>query len=314
MTVMGKDYYAVLGVPKDADDKAIKTAYRKLARKYHPDVNPNDPTAEAKFKEVGEAYAVLSDPTKREKYDRLGPRWEESPDFGGYQDFQNVEMDFGGLFGHLFGMGGEGFGRAKTVAARDIERSVDVSLEEIDSGTKRTLTFQTEDACSTCGGSGQVRLSSGTRTGACPQCRGTGLVLNSRKIVVSVPAGFKPGAKLRVSGGGSKGSNGRAGDLFVKINLLPHPTFKYDGESTETDVAVPFATAALGGVVSVPTPRSSGKFTVPAGTQGGQMFRLKGQGVGKSDLMVRVKISVPKALNAEQRRLLEQFAKLEVEA
>lgn len=308
---MGKDFYAVLGVSKDADEKAIKTAYRKLARKYHPDVNPNDPSAEAKFKEVGEAYAVLSDPDKRSKYDRLGSRWEESPDFGGFQDFQNVEMDFGGLFGHLFGMGGEGFGKAKVVPSRDIERSIDVTLEELDAGTKRTLSFQTEDACPTCGGSGQVRLSSGNRTGACPNCRGTGVVLNSRKIVVSVPVGFKPGAKLRVSGGGSKGSNGRAGDLFVKVNLLPHATFKFDGETTETEVAVPYTTAALGGVVSVPTPRSSGRFNVAAGTQGGQVYRLKGQGVGQTDLMVRVKISVPKTLDKEQRELLEKLAKLE---
>lgn len=320
---MARDYYQVLGVPKTADDKAIKSAFRKLARKLHPDVNPGNAKAEAEFKEVGEAYAVLSDPEKRKLYDRHGEHWEQAGQGGGFygnpDGGQQMDIDFGGLFGNLFGFGGEGFGRGQVqqIQPRDVERAIDVTLDEIDKGTVRTLTFQTEDACGTCAGQGQVRLTgSGNRVGPCPTCRGTGIVPNSRKIVVTIPAGFQDGKKLRVPGGGAKGSNGKAGDLFVLVRVSAHAIFTRKGEDTEVDVSVPFTVAALGGQVSVPTPRASGKMNVPAGTQSGQMFRLKGQGVSKlggghGDLLARVKVSVPKTLTDAQRKLIEQLAELE---
>ncbi|MBS1721458.1 MAG: J domain-containing protein [Armatimonadetes bacterium] len=318
---MSKDYYAVLGVSKSADEKTIKTAYRKLARKYHPDVNPNNPEAEAKFKEVGEAYAVLGDAEKRSKYDQFGSDWENMQGgFHGGEGFhvEGSDLDFGSIFGNLFGMGGDAFHRARQVPPRDVEKSVEVSLEEIDNGTKRSVSFQVEDACSTCSGSGQVKSTSG-RNATCPTCRGTGLVPNTRKISVSIPAGFEDGKKLRVPGGGAKGSNGRAGDLFVTVRVSSHSKFRRRGEDTEVEVEVPFTIAALGGSIAVPTPRSSGKMTVPPGTQSGQTFRLKGQGVaklsgGRGDLLAKVKITVPKDLSDRQRELLKEFAELEVKA
>lgn len=319
---MSKDYYKVLGVEKNADDKSIKSAYRKLARKYHPDVNPNNADAEAKFKEVGEAYAVLSDPEKRKKYDRFGSDFENvgfSPGQGGGDVYeQDADLDFGSIFGNIFGGfgGAESFMRARAVPPRDVERTVEVTLDEIDQGAQRTLTFQVEDACATCQGTGQVRLTTGNRQGPCPTCRGTGMVPNARKIVVKIPAGFEDGKKLRVPGGGAKGSNGKAGDLFVTVKMIPHAMFRRKGEDTEVDAQVPFSTAALGGEVSVQTPRATVKMKIPAGTQPGQIFRLSAQGIaklsgGRGDLLAKVKITVPKKLSSKQKELLTQFSELE---
>ena len=322
---MAKDYYQTLGVQRGADEKAIKTAYRKLARKHHPDVNPGNAEAEAKFKEIGEAYAVLSDPEKRKKYDMFGNDWEHADQFsragyGGGGGQQEVDIDIGSIFGNLFGFGGDNFSRGRTIPPRDIERTIDVSLDEVDKGTSRTLSFQTEDACETCGGQGQVRLTgSGNRVGPCPTCRGTGLVVKSRKIVVNIPAGFQDGKKLRVPGGGAKGSNGKSGDLYVLVRVSAHPVFKRKGDDTEVEVEVPFTTAALGGQVKIPTPRASGKVSVPAGTQSGQVLRLKGQGVsklsgGRGDLLAKVKITVPKTLSDKQKKLLKELVELEEES
>jgi DnaJ-class molecular chaperone len=318
---MSMDYYKVLGIERSADDKQIKTAYRKLARKYHPDVNPGNKEAEAKFKEIGEAYSVLSDPEKRQKYDTYGENWEQGGgfDFGQSQGSgQQVDFDLGDLFGNLFhGFGGQSHMSARpAVPPRDVERKVDVTLKEIDSGTSRTLTYQVEDACQTCSASGQVRLAGGQRSGVCPNCRGSGSVPNQRKIAVKIPAGFEDGKKLRVPGGGAKGSNGKPGDLYVAIHVLPDPKFRRVGQDTEVEVETAFATAALGGEVSVPTPRSTGTIKLPAGTQPGQVFRLKGQGVSKlggghGDLLAKVKVIVPKSLTEEQRSLIEQLGKLE---
>ncbi len=320
---MAKDYYAILGVAKNADEKAIKMAYRKLARKYHPDVNPNNSEAEAKFKEVGEAYAVLSDPEKRSKYDRFGDNFENlnfgDSGGGGFRgDFQDSDLDFGSIFGNLFGIG-ESFQKVRQVPPKDVERTIEVTLEEIDKGSQRSLTFQTEDACSTCQGSGQVRITGGRSQGPCPTCRGTGIVPTQRKITVKIPAGFADGKKLRVPGGGTKGSQGKSGDLFVLVRVTTHPKFKRKGDDTEVDVDVSFTTAALGGSVTVPTPRSSGKMKIPAGTQSGQIFRLQGLGIsklggGQGDLLARVKITVPKTLSSKQRDLLVEFQKIENES
>ena len=322
---MALDYYKVLGVSKGADEKEIKAAYRKLARKYHPDVNPNDPKAEAKFKEVSEAYEVLRDPEKRRKYDQFGPNWENlgAPQGTRYEDFQTQyggAEGFGSIFEQIFSnFGGEGpFGqiRANLIPPRDVERTVELTLEEIDKGTTRSLSYVVDDACKQCKGSGQVPLTKGAGRGTCPKCHGTGVTPTTHKVEVKFPPGIGDGKKLRVAGRGAAGSNGRAGDLYVIVREAKHPTFKRIGEDTEVEVEVPFLDAALGGEVSVPTIRGSVSMKVPAGTQSGQVFRLGGQGVtklggGRGSLRVRAKITVPKTISKEQKKLLEQLRDME---
>ena len=302
------DYYQVLGVPRGADEKEIKSAYRKLARKYHPDVNPGDKQSEAKFKEVSEAYEVLSDSEKRKLYDQYGAQWENAKhmqDQGmGDMDFGNVQFGnmggFGSIFEHLFSGGGTSGGfRMQDMEAtqpRDIEREVELSLEEIDSGTTRTLTYQTMDAQQT---RGQVAT-----------------VPTTKKVEVKIPAGIGDGKKLRVPSKGHAGVGGRAGDLYVVIRWAKHAKFKPHGENLEVDVPVSFTTAALGGEISIPTLRKSMTMKIPAGSQSGQVFRLANQGItklsgGKSDLLARLKVVVPKTLTQDQRDLIQKLAQLE---
>jgi DnaJ-class molecular chaperone len=323
---VAKDYYKVLGVGKGADEKEIKAAYRKLARKYHPDVNPNDPKAEAKFKEVSEAYEVLRDPEKRKKYDQFGAGWDQVGQGPGAPDFQThfggAGSGFESIFEQIFsGFGGEGpFGqvRMQQVPPRDVERAIDVTLEEIDKGTSRTLTYVVEDACKQCHGSGTVQLTKGSRS-ACPTCHGSAVAPTTHRVEVKIPAGIADGKKLRVPGRGAAGSNGKTGDLYVVVREVKHPQFKRVGEDTEVEVEVPYTVAALGGDVKVPTLRGSVSMKVPGGTQSGQVFRLGGQGVTKlggarGSLRVRAKISVPKSLGKEERKLLEQIAGLKEKA
>lgn len=303
---MTKDYYAVLGVGRGATDKEIKSAYRKLARKYHPDVNPNDKSAESKFKEVSEAYEVLSDPEKRKLYDQYGSNWEAVSRMGGQH---GADFDFGGgggfesIFENLFG----GFNRTggvninfedfRMAQPKDVEKEVAVTLEEIDRGTTRRLTYQVLDAVETPGGS-------------------VSTIPKTHTVEVKIPAGAKDGQRLRVPGKGSAGLRGRAGDLFVVVRWAPHSIFKPVGDRLEVEVPVRFTTAALGGEIKVPTLRGSVTMKIPAGTQSGQVFRLAGQGIskfggGRGDLMARVKIAVPKALTPEQRRLITELKQLE---
>lgn len=308
---MAKDFYAVLGVGRKADEKEIKSAYRKLARKYHPDVNPNDKSAEAKFKEVSEAYEVLGDPEKRSLYDQYGSHWEQAQGFGGGGG--QVDFGFGGggggmgfesIFEHLFSGGGGGRGSrfgvnfedVEAQQPQDIEKIIEVTLEEVDSGTKRVLTYQTMDASRT--RDGVVRTPT------------------TKKVEVKVPSGISDGKKLRVPGKGQAGANGRAGDLYVVIRIVPHPTFKVNGENLEVEVPVSYTTAALGGEIRVPTLRSTVTMKIPAGTQSGQLFRLGGQGVsklngGRNDLMAKIRITVPKSPSPREKELLSQLAELE---
>lgn len=306
---MAKDYYQLLGVPRSADEKEIKSAYRKLARKFHPDVNPGDKAAESKFKEISEAHTVLSDPEKRKLYDQYGANWE-NPGFAGAgagPGAGNVHFDMGGEgFGSLFeqifaGFGGGTGGRVRyqdmeTGQPRDVERIVEMSLEEIDRGTTRVLTYQTLDG---------VRMRDQVST-----------VPGNKKVEVKIPAGIEDGKKLRVPGKGAAGPNGRAGDLYVVIRWKEHPQFKWKEDHLEVEVDVPFTTAALGGEIRVPTLRGSVKMRVPEGTQGNQAFRLAGQGLtrlngGRGDLMAKVRISVPRRLTDDQRKLLRQLEELE---
>lgn len=303
------DFYQILGVARNADEREIKSAYRRLARKLHPDVNPGDKQAEARFKEVSEAYEVLGDSEKRKLYDQYGAQWENAKhmkDQGmGDMDFGNVHFGnmggFGSIFEQFFGGGasqGGGFRMQdmETSQPRDIEREVELSLEDIDTGCTRTLTYQTMDAQQT---RGQVAT-----------------VPTTKKVEVKIPAGIGDGKKLRVPSKGHAGVGGRAGDLYVVIRWAKHAKFKPSGENLEVEVPISFTSAALGGEISIPTLRKSVTMKIPAGSQSGQIFRLANQGIsklggGKSDLMARLKITVPKVLTDEQRDLLQKFATTE---
>lgn len=318
------DYYATLGVSRKADAKEIKAAFRKLARQYHPDVNPGDAAAEAKFKEVQAAYDVLGDEEKRALYDRYGSDWEAAAQggAGGYVgDVGGVRIDagpFGSIFDQFFGgSGGAGFttgGMFSRRAAQDVEVAAEVSLFEVESGTSRTIRYQVEDACGNCRGSGQVRTTD-QRMMYCPVCGGTGVQARNRSVTVQIPAGVEDGQRLRVSKGGSEGGDGRTGDLFVVVAVSPHPQFKRRGADLEIEIDVDYVVAALGGVVRVPTLTSSGQMNLPAGTPTGRLVRLKGKGLpgkggSRGDLLARVRVTVPDDLSDEERKLLEKIQAL----
>lgn len=307
---MPKDFYQVLGISRGAEEKDIKSAYRKLARKYHPDVNPNDKQAEAKFKEISEAYDTLGDAEKRKLYDQYGANYEQAQhfsgpggDMGGVHFGGGETMDFGSIFEQFFTGGrmggsarGVNFEHMEAQQPRDVEKVIEVSLEEVDQGAKRLLTYQTMD-------------SQRTRDG------GISTVPTTKKVEIKIPAGITDGKKLRVPGKGAAGANGRAGDLYVVIKWATHPSFNLNNDKLEVEVAVPYTTAALGGEIRVPTLRSALTMKIPAGTQSGQTFRLGGQGItqiggGKGDLMAKIKITVPKQLSESERGLLQQLADL----
>lgn len=297
---MPHDYYATLNIDRSADEKDVKAAYRRLARKYHPDVNPNDKAAEAKFKEISEAYEVLGDPEKRKLYDQYGSNWEHIQAGGGANfDFQG--QGFGGfesIFETFLGGGPRGgfrFQDAEVMQPRDVEQTLSLTLEEVDAGATRILTYQTMDA---------QRTREGVAT-----------VPTTKKVEVVAPAGIGDGKKLRYRNKGAAGANGKAGDLYVQIHWAPHEKFKVVGDHLETEVSVPYTVAALGGEVKVPTLRSTITVRVPPGSQSGQSLRLAGQGLtryggGRSDLLAKIKITVPRSPSDEERRLLQQIADL----
>jgi DnaJ-class molecular chaperone len=308
---MAKSYYDVLGVNRNAEEKDIKTAYRRLARKFHPDVNPNDKSAEAKFKEISEAYEVLSDEEKRKLYDQYGSNWEqvqnmpggaEGADMGGYH-FNAGGGGFETIFEQFLGgrmRGGAGAGGFQFIdenaQPRDVEKVVEVPLEEIDQGTKRTLTYQTMDA---------QRTPNGVTT-----------IPTTKKVEVKIPAGIDDGKKLRVPGKGAAGANGKAGDLYVVIKHAPHNDFVNKGDHLEVEVPVPYTVAALGGEIRVPTLRTPVTMKIPEGTQSGQLFRLNGQGLSRLNgprgpLMAKIKITVPKRSTGRERELLQELSNLE---
>ena len=314
---MAKDYYSTLGVSKRADEKEIRSAYRKLARKYHPDVNPNDKSAEAKFKEISQAYDVLGNPDKRKLYDQYGEHWEQAGQFqtaggpagaefgfneggGGGGGFESIFEQFFGGGGGFAGepRGGINFEDLAANRPRDVEKSIEVPLKEIDTGTKRILTYQTMDV---------QRTRDGLTT-----------VPTTKKVEVTIPAGIQDGKKLRVPGKGAAGANGKAGDLYVTVRWAKNSEFRPVEDQLEVDVPVPYTVAALGGEIRVPTLRSAVKMKIPGGTQSGQVFRLGGQGISRlngsrGDLMARIKITVPKKLTDAQQELLEQLRALDEE-
>ena len=325
MAVKFKEYYEVLGVPRTATAEEIKKAYRALARKYHPDVNPDDPTAEDKFKELNEAYEVLSDTEKRKRYDELGGNWQAGTDFTpppGWErvrtDFGNVGDRFGGahpgdfsdFFETLFGASrGPRTGQGFAMRGADVEAEISLGLEDVDRGATRTLTLQVAERCTDCGGTG-IRDNH-----LCPTCRGSGVVRRPKSLSVHIPVGIREGSVIRLAGQGEPGSgNAPAGDLYLRVHLMPHPLFAVVGDD-DLQVELPVAPweVALGARVTVPTLGSSVEMTIPTGSQGGQRLRLRGKGLSRQgsdggDLYVKLKIVVPPKLTAEERELFEKLA------
>jgi|CXWL01.1.fsa_nt_gi molecular chaperone DnaJ len=313
-----RDYYEVLGVARTASEKDIKSAYRKLALQYHPDKNPGDTTAEEKFKEAAEAYAVLSDADKRGRYDRFGHQATGGAG-GGFQGFDPSTFgDFSDILGDLFGFGAGG-GRRRGAAnpGADLRYDVELTFEEAAFGVTKSLTFSRLETCDTCrgggsadgkppvncqtcGGRGQVAMSQGFFTVAttCPRCRGEGRVVTDpctscrgdgrvekeRTVEIRIPAGVDTGARLRVSGEGEHGRRGgQPGDLFVVVEVEEHPTFHRDGYDVVADLELTFPQAVLGTEVEVPTLHGPVPLAVPAGTQNEAAFVLRGKGVQRLD-------------------------------
>ena len=351
-----KDYYDVLGISKGADEKEIKKAYRKLARKYHPDVNPGDKEAERKFKEIGEAYEVLNDPKKRGQYDRFGHAAFEQGGpgpkgyGGGYGGFRPEHVhtygegsDFSEIFGEMFGRRGAGFGPMK---GADSQYQMEVELEDALFGATREVGIRREAACTACGGTGagggpastcplckgSGRVGSGVQfLGAvqvCPRCKGNGKAappcgvcggagtsIRDERLTVKIPPGVDTGSKVRLAGKGGPGvSGGPPGDLYIQMQVRPHPFFERKGDDLHCEVPITVTEAALGAKVDVPTKDGAVTMTLPPGTQSGQEFRLRGKGApklgggGSGDQFVRVRIASPKEYNEKAKGLLRELA------
>jgi molecular chaperone DnaJ len=352
--VSKRDYYQVLGVERDATDQQIKSAYRKLALKHHPDRNPGKAEAEEQFKEAAEAYAVLADREKRSLYDRFGHAGVGSAAGAGGFD-PTIFADFSDIFsglGDVFGFG-DIFGarrrRGGPQRGSDLRYDLEITFEESAKGTETSIQIPREETCETCKGSGaspgtsaetcgqcrgsgQLRYQQGFLTVArpCPNCRGTGKTIakpcttcrgagrlaKDRKLTVKIPAGIATGQRLRLHGEGEHGSaGGPPGDLYVVVHVQEHPFFHREGDDLFYQLPIGFPTLALGGSIKVPTLNGREEVHVPAGTQPGARFRLRGKGMpnvsgrGHGDLHVIASVAVPKKLNKDQKHLLEELAK-----
>ncbi|MGA8849894.1 MAG: DnaJ C-terminal domain-containing protein [Dehalococcoidia bacterium] len=323
----GKDYYQILGVSRNASEKEIKQAYRRLARKHHPDLNPGDKSAEAKFKEINAAYEVLSNPEKRKKYDQFGDQWEYAEQFAKAGSHEGVRWDFGkggttfeygdlsgfgDIFSSLFGDSGIG-SRMKRGPQRgqDIESPIEVSLEESYHGSTRVIQLQTAEPCTACSGTGRV----GNRV--CTICNGTGGKVIPKRLEVKIPTGVRDGSRIRIAGEGGPGRAGRnPGDLYLVVKVLPHQLFERKGDDLYAEVSVPLATAVLGGEVGLTTLNGNLSLKIPPETQNGRVFRLAGKGMpklGNSDygnMFAKVKVVLPTNLTEEERKLFERLRSL----
>ena len=339
MPVKYKDYYEVLGVPRKATEAEIKKAFRKLAREFHPDVAKNKKQAEEKFKEINEAYEVLGDPTKRKKYDELGPNWSAGADFRpppGWESFggaraypggggRGQEFEFDGtgfsdffeqFFGSRGGRGAAGFGRGGKMAAedrgaergRDIEGDIMVTLEEAVRGSVRSVSVRNGVPCEHCGGTGQRARH------VCNVCGGTGQVARTETYQVKIPAGVTEGQRLRVAGRGEAGqAGGSAGDLYLRVRLAKHPDFSVEDHNLVYELELAPWEAVLGANVSVPTLNGPVNIKIPPGTQAGQKLRVRGRGLpqrggGSGDLIVETQVEVPGTVTEPERKLWEQLA------
>jgi molecular chaperone DnaJ len=344
-----RDYYEVLCISRDASDQEIKSAYRKLAIKYHPDKNSGDKNAEEKFKEGAEAYSVLSDPEKRARYDRFGHSGMQ----GGFSGFDpNIFGDFGDILGEFFGFGDIFGGRRRSGPARgaDLRYDLKISFKEAAFGLKTKIKIPRQDTCSSCNGSGapkgkppvtcptckgagQVRYQQGffsisrscghcngtgrIITEPCETCQGKGRVHKEKILEVRIPAGVDNGARLRIQGEGEAGSqNGPSGDLYVIIYVEEHPFFQRQENNIYCQVPISIVQAVLGSEIVVPTLEGEEKLKIPEGTQTGSVFRLRNKGIvslggrGRGDQFVTVNIVVPTKLTREQRQAFERLAKV----
>jgi molecular chaperone DnaJ len=339
------DYYEILGVSRNAPPDDIKKAYRKLAMKYHPDRNPDNPEAEERFKEVQRAFEILSDPERRAHYDRFGDAGEQAAGFSGGFNMNDIFSD---IFGDIFGMSS---GR-KSSAARgaDLRYVLELSLEEAAKGHETTLRYTTWNTCDechgsgarpgskpttcpTCRGAGEVRMQQGFFAFAqtcpdcggkgsvisqpCPKCKGHGRVKKPKEVRVRIQSGVDDGDRIRVAGEGEAGAHGGPpGDLLIDIRLQPHPIFRRKGDDLYCEVPIGFCTAALGGIVDVPTLNGRDKLDIPPGTQSGSRLRLQGKGIKgvrsrtPGDLVCEVTIETPVNLTVRQKELLKEFERL----
>ena len=325
MAVKFRDYYETLEVHRGATEEEIRKAYRKLARKHHPDVNRNDKAAEEKFKEINEAYQVLSDPEKRKRYDQLGANWKAGNDFtpppgsaGAGADFRDYSDIFGAkgegdgfsdFFESLFGRRGGGREQAFRRRGQDVTAEITLTLEEAHHGGTRSISFQATEICPECGGTGRKNGK------VCPKCHGAGALQSPRTFEVKIPAGIRNGSMIRLRGQGEPGSGGAApGDLLLQVQIEPHRIFRLVGDdSVEIEFPVAPWEAALGAKVQVPTLDGTVEMTILAGTQGGRKLRLRGQGPskrggGRGDQYVKVKIVIPPKLTPVETGLFEKLA------
>lgn len=351
---MKSDYYEILGVPRDAGADAVKKAYRKLAMQYHPDRNPGDKEAETRFKEAAEAYEVLSDARKRQLYDTYGHQGLESNGYHGPGSFDDIFANVNDIFGDLFGMGGRARRRDPNApeAGADLRYDLTISFMEAVQGLSREIEIAKRETCWTCEGSG---LRPGTKARTCPTCNGrgqvirsqgffqvsstcphchgsgqfisdpctdcggSGLVRKSKKVALKIPAGVDSGARMRLRGEGEGGRRGGpSGDLYVIIQVASHELFEREGQTIFCRWPVGMVKAALGCETEVPTVHGKATLKVPAGTQSGEHFTLKGQGVpslrggGRGDMVVELQVQTPTRLSKRQKELLEELDGLSV--
>ena len=331
MAINYKDYYKVLGVPKNAAEKDIKSAYRRLARKWHPDANPKNPKdAEEKFKEISEAYEVLGDSDKRKKYDALGSDWQRAAQQAEqqrrYRNQQQEEFhfNFGGAggpsgFSDFFdaffsGAGGGGrrtAGKPFQQRGQDLETSLDLSLHEEYDGGKKAVALQIEDLCPVCHGTGTLNNE------ICPNCHGTGRVLETKRFDVTIPKGVRDGQRIRLAGQGGTGiGRGPKGDLYLVVHTVDDPLYTRKGDDLYVDLPVSIYDLVLGGEVRVPTMGGDVNMTVPAGTQSNKLLRLSGKGMphskgaGSGDQYVRLIGTVPQNLSDKELKLYRELASL----
>ena len=349
MAAKKRDYYEVLGVNRDASDEDIKKAYRKLAMKHHPDRNPDSKESEERFKEAKEAYEVLTEPEKRRAYDayghagvnpQMGMGGAEAAGFGGFAEA------FGDIFSDIFG-GGQGRGRSSVYRGADLRYNLEIALEQAARGTETKIRIPTMEACETCHGSGAkpgthpktcetchgsgtVRISQGffsiqqtcpTCHGSgkmvsdpCATCRGAGRIKKHKTLSVKIPPGVDEGDRIRLSGEGESGVNGGPpGDLYVVMHLKPHAVFEREGDDLHCEMPISFTQAAIGGEIEIPTLDGSAKIKVPAETQTGQVFRLRGKGIKgvrssyPGDLLCEVVVETPVRLTDRQKELLREL-------
>ncbi|MCI0486839.1 MAG: J domain-containing protein [Blastocatellia bacterium] len=324
MAVRFKDYYEVLGVKRDATENQVRQAFRKLARKYHPDVNPGNASAEEKFKEINEAYEVLSDAEKRKRYDRLGPNWKNGAEFTPPPGWGRVKVDYSGfeepsggggfsdffefLFGSSRSSDQEQSRRSKPTKGKNIETEMALSLENAHLGGRHRITIQDTRTCPVCRGTGS------TGGVVCTSCRGAGRLLTPRTIDVNIPPGARDGSVIKVSKQGHRGAGGgEPGDLYIKLKIDPHPTFTVSGDDITTEVPITPWEAVLGASIEAPAIDGKIELKVPAGAQGGQRLRLRGQGLnkrggGRGDEYVKLKIVVPSKPTEEEKSLFKEMA------